>query len=102
MNYLKKYLNFVANYMWKIGIFAKTPKNKTMDKKIKELASAFDVLFEGGNYVLRAASKKTNTESIGVYQGALKDRENLSNDRRHIYSDINIAIREGYGKFAAQ
>lgn len=73
-----------------------------MEKKMKDLADALQALFGGDDYSYRTASARAAMKSAGEYQGLLKDKENMRNDRRNIYSDMKVAIREGYGKIAAQ
>lgn len=73
-----------------------------MKKKMKSLADALSALFSGESYLQRVPSTRGDIDSIGEYQGPVRDKMNMSNDRRNICSDMNIAIKEGYGKIAAQ
>jgi hypothetical protein len=106
---LKNILTYIKNILFlrpvlfgKLLIFAQLLKIKAMGKRIKDIVNAINALFSGDDYMRHVANTRSITDSIGEYQGPLKDRENMRNDRRNIYSDMNIAIREGYGKIATQ
>jgi len=68
---------------------------------MKDLASALRALFSDDDYARRTASTRAAVESMGEYQGILKDKENICGDWRKIRSDINVAIKS-YGPITAQ
>lgn len=102
MAYSKKYFIFALRFSRKMCMFVRPIRGKAMEKKMKDLTDALQALFSGDDYSRRAAATRAAIESMGEYQGLLKDKENMRNDKRNIYSDMNIAIKEGYGKIAAQ
>jgi hypothetical protein len=77
-------------------------KRSVMRKKYKNFALAFNSLFSGGDYLRYVTDGKMSRDSVGTYQGPLNDKINMGNDIRNIYSDMNKAIKAGYGKITAQ
>lgn len=73
-----------------------------MEKNFKDFVDAFNALFGEKDDACLIAKTRAAIDSIGEYQGPLKDKENMSNDMLNIYSDMNIAIKEGYGKTATK
>jgi hypothetical protein len=73
-----------------------------MRKRFKDFTFAIHSLFSKGDYLRYITDGKMSRDFIGEYQGPLNDKVNLGNDMRNVYSDMNKAVKAGYGEVAAK